>query len=267
MTKEHQLLSIGETSRIMGLTVKALRFYDRLGLVKPYTVDPVTKYRYYSTDQLLVLEVVKAARSLGISPNDLKKVFDTKDTKVLLAFLEREKVRGLEKLADLRRRISSIGSVQRQITCALSSVEQRGIYCREIPTRQVITISLTGQESSKELIAMYSKFYPMIENHQLVNQHETGILFRYHQDRYQPAYLYNSVTCSEESITANLSLIEGGVFSCVCCRPENAEQQLQNLERHLAETGVLVGEIIQMDLLDDLFSPSTGSVEFQVRHH
>lgn len=264
MTKDHQLLSIGETSRIMGLTVKVLRFYDRLSLVKPYTVDPVTKYRYYSTDQLLVLEVVKAARSLGVSPNDLKRVFDTE---VLLEFLEREKVQGLEKLADLWRKISSMSSVQRQITCALSSVEQRGIYRREIPTRQVITISLTGQESSKELIAVYSAFYPMIEKHQLVNQHETGILLRYHQDRYQPAYLFNSATCNEESITAKLYVIEGGVFSCVCCRPENVEEQLQKLERHLAENGVLVGEIIQMDLLDDLFSPSTGSVEFQVRHH
>jgi len=69
------------------------------------------------------------------------------------------------------------------------------------------------------------------------------------------------------SVKAKLYVIEGVVFSCVCCRPENVEEQLQKLERHLAENGVLVGEIIQMDLLDDLFSPSTGSVEFQVRHH
>jgi DNA-binding transcriptional MerR regulator len=54
-----RLLSIGELSRASGLTVSALRFYDREGVLVPAEVDPVTGYRRYSPAQ------VRAARLLA----------------------------------------------------------------------------------------------------------------------------------------------------------------------------------------------------------
>jgi len=40
------MLKIGEFSKATGLTVKALRHYERLGLVSPYWIDKYTSYRY-----------------------------------------------------------------------------------------------------------------------------------------------------------------------------------------------------------------------------
>ena len=42
------MLSIGEFSKICKVTVKTLRYYDRIGLLKPVHVDDMTGYRYYS---------------------------------------------------------------------------------------------------------------------------------------------------------------------------------------------------------------------------
>lgn len=41
-----ELLSIGRFARISGLTVKALRHYDDVGLLRPARVDDATGYRY-----------------------------------------------------------------------------------------------------------------------------------------------------------------------------------------------------------------------------
>src|SRR5947209_8756587 len=43
----HAMFTIGEFSRITGLTVKALRFYQEEGLLLPTLVDDQTGYRYY----------------------------------------------------------------------------------------------------------------------------------------------------------------------------------------------------------------------------
>lgn len=44
--------SIGELARDCGLSVSALRFYDRAGVLVPAWVDPVSGYRWYEPEQL-----------------------------------------------------------------------------------------------------------------------------------------------------------------------------------------------------------------------
>ena len=46
------MFKIGEFSKLSQVSVKALRHYDALGLLKPARVDRFTGYRYYSADQL-----------------------------------------------------------------------------------------------------------------------------------------------------------------------------------------------------------------------
>ncbi len=41
------MIRIGDFSRLSRVSVKALRFYDEKGLLKPVQVDPSTGYRYY----------------------------------------------------------------------------------------------------------------------------------------------------------------------------------------------------------------------------
>ena len=44
------MLKIGDFSKLSQVTVKALRLYDQMGLLKPVHVDDFTGYRYYSTE-------------------------------------------------------------------------------------------------------------------------------------------------------------------------------------------------------------------------
>ena len=58
------LYSIGEFSRITGLTVKALRFYHEQGLLSPVHIDLQTGYRYYAAGQAEAARAVKLLREL-----------------------------------------------------------------------------------------------------------------------------------------------------------------------------------------------------------
>ena len=61
------MFRIGEFSRMGRVSIKALRHYDELGLLRPALVDRQTGYRYYSIDQLSLLNRIMAYRNLGFS--------------------------------------------------------------------------------------------------------------------------------------------------------------------------------------------------------
>jgi DNA-binding transcriptional MerR regulator/effector-binding domain-containing protein len=61
------MFSIGEFSRLGGVSVRTLRHYDEIGLLRPATVDPDTGYRGYSADQLGQLNRIMALKELGLS--------------------------------------------------------------------------------------------------------------------------------------------------------------------------------------------------------
>jgi DNA-binding transcriptional MerR regulator len=61
------LCKIGDFSKIGQVTVRMLRHYDELGLLKPAYVDRLTDYRYYSIEQLPKLNRLLALKDLGFS--------------------------------------------------------------------------------------------------------------------------------------------------------------------------------------------------------
>ena len=60
------MLTIGEFAQETGLTAKALRLYDDLGLVVPAEVDARTGYRRYAPDQVAAARLVARLRTAGV---------------------------------------------------------------------------------------------------------------------------------------------------------------------------------------------------------
>jgi protein phosphatase len=61
-----ELMTSGAFARASGLSRKALRLYDELGLLHPARVDPVTLYRFYEPGQLERARLVAWLRRLGM---------------------------------------------------------------------------------------------------------------------------------------------------------------------------------------------------------
>jgi len=70
------MFKIGDFSRLTQVTVKALRHYDRLGLLKPEHIDATSGYRYYTAAQLPRLECLLALKDLGFSLEQVGRLLD-----------------------------------------------------------------------------------------------------------------------------------------------------------------------------------------------
>lgn len=99
------MLKIGEFSKLSRLTVKALRYYEKEGLLTPASVDEWTGYRLYETAQLETAARVKAFRQLGLSVGEIKDILGGGD--VRLALMHKEKALEREK-ADIERHLTGI---------------------------------------------------------------------------------------------------------------------------------------------------------------
>jgi DNA-binding transcriptional MerR regulator len=75
-TRPKHLLSIGEFSKHVRLTQKALRLYDALGLLMPSFVDEQSGYRYYTESQLERARIINLLRQLEM-PQTIAEVLDT----------------------------------------------------------------------------------------------------------------------------------------------------------------------------------------------
>jgi DNA-binding transcriptional MerR regulator len=66
MAGEPGLLTIGEFARRSGLSIRALRLYDRIGLLQPAHVVPATGYRRYASRQLYAGRLIALLRRLDM---------------------------------------------------------------------------------------------------------------------------------------------------------------------------------------------------------
>ena len=66
------MFTIGEFSKISGLTVKTLRFYHDEGILVPRSIDDQTGYRYYGEDQVEAARAITFLRGLELSLADIR---------------------------------------------------------------------------------------------------------------------------------------------------------------------------------------------------
>jgi DNA-binding transcriptional MerR regulator len=77
------LYRIGEFAQFCGLSVKTLRYYDEIGLLKPVKVDEFTGYRYYSASQLDDVELIKMFKSCSFSLDEIVENWGNFNTAVI----------------------------------------------------------------------------------------------------------------------------------------------------------------------------------------
>ena len=75
------MLKIGEFSKLSRVSIRMLRHYDDIGLLKPAEIDTFTGYRYYREEQLFTIGRITALKDMGFSLADIIKILDSYDDK------------------------------------------------------------------------------------------------------------------------------------------------------------------------------------------
>jgi DNA-binding transcriptional MerR regulator len=86
------MFTIGDFSKITGLTVKTLRFYHEQGLLTPTSVDQETSYRYYDRSKIETARIITRLRSLDFTLDEIREILKSAgDDADLREIMERQK--------------------------------------------------------------------------------------------------------------------------------------------------------------------------------
>lgn len=114
------MLSIGDFSKLAQVSIRTLRLYDALDLLKPVSVDRSTGYRYYSVDQLPRINRILMLKELGLSLEQI--------AKLLAQDLPADQLRGMLtiKKAELQQELTESKLRLERVEMRLQQIEQEG---------------------------------------------------------------------------------------------------------------------------------------------
>jgi DNA-binding transcriptional MerR regulator len=153
------MFRIGDFSRLTHVSIKALRFYDEVGLLKPTLVDNATGYRYYSPDLISRMNRILAFKELGFSLDEIALLMrEGLSPGHLRSALDRKR-------EDLTRRIAHEQSRIAEIEAWLAQIEREGrtptyeIALRRVAPQFVASIreSLSDYDDAAELFAQLDR--------------------------------------------------------------------------------------------------------------
>ncbi|HZC14210.1 MAG TPA: helix-turn-helix domain-containing protein, partial [Thermoleophilaceae bacterium] len=147
------MLSIGHFARHGRVSVRMLRHYDAIGLLRPAHVDEVTGYRSYDAEQLSRLNRIVALKDLGFTLQQVQSILDDR--------VSVEELRGMLRLrqAELQSRIATDTTRLAQVESRLQIIEREGtmpaddIQIKRIPGFRVAELTGTAAGFEPESIA------------------------------------------------------------------------------------------------------------------
>lgn len=95
------LIPIGKFSRICGISIRSLRHYDKIGLLKPEYVDEENGYRFYSFTQFNAADNIRLLRYLDVPLDRIGKIIHESDKQKIIDLVEFEFSSIEEKIIEL----------------------------------------------------------------------------------------------------------------------------------------------------------------------
>ncbi len=256
------LFSIGEVSKTKGVTIKALRFYDGIGLLKPHFIDPDSGYRFYHPDQMLLIDIIKAARSLEISPNQLVPFFDKKDTDGLMALLSEHREKTAERLLRLQNVVAGTGIIFDNYHHAGEAFARKDVYHRHIEPIHALSTPWVEYKDPQEYLKVYAGLDRRVDELGLIATYEAGVLFEIREHSTVPSLVFTTV--AHPFPGADYLFIPGGEYVCVSFSESNALARQKLLNRYLAKHRLVPRLIIQAELLTEIFRDENPVWELRV---
>ncbi len=138
------LFNIGHMAKIFDLTIKTLRHYDKIGLLKPAYIDDSTHYRYYSAPQITTLYIIKELKHQGFMLSEIHNFLKSDDFSYINALYENKKTLIDAEISDLKRLKKRVDKKIEQMKIMQStfnqSVDDVEITTKKISKKYVIFI-------------------------------------------------------------------------------------------------------------------------------
>ena len=274
---KEELLSIGEFAKLRGVSVKSLRYYERVGALKPAYVNAESGYRYYSINQISDLDMVITFIELGVP---LKEIASTAD----LGYGQSELIEKGRELA--RERIARAEAQLLQLDRYADEIaeskrfQSKKRYEREFGERLVLCAPLGGDFDMRRYARVTSAIYEAAPGMRLVPLYTEGVarglgepflgvslgeekgLAAYVQVETLPSYPFDAEVAARVALGKGMTLVRlpAGRYSCDRVRSADFSECFQF---GLDKIDAASGPVLLADQWEPASTPHTFVLEAQ----
>lgn len=259
------LFSIGEVSKIKGITIKALRYYHKVGILIPRYIDESSGYRYYSIDQFIYIDIIKGCRALGTSIDELQKIFKECNTDKLIEFTQIKRKEAEQNIEKMKEIIKNIDILNGNVKYSREILNNDDVTMKYFEERYVIAYPYKEEGELRELI-YYSDLDKIIGDKGVEPTAERGII--YNIDSYgdiKPTYVFNGFKFRENIIKDEyIRVLPKGNYLTLSYTNVNEHERVKKIVDYAREYNLTCNNFIEVELLNDFFNPESYSCQLQM---
>ncbi|MCD8049990.1 MAG: MerR family transcriptional regulator [Clostridia bacterium] len=256
-----KFFTISEFAHLRNVNINSLRYYEKIGLLKPARIDPDTKYRYYSAEQLAQLDTVLLCVTLQIPLKNLKNYVDENGVLQNQRLLEDGKAASEKKIREIESGLNKIEYFLRYLdeTKAYNNID--GFYIRQIAARQIVTIEYTGDLSDAGSVEQrYSKLFSSAQQRGLSPIFPSGIMIKYEEQKTKYFLFFEIADTIKDS--PDVITVPAGDFRCIQFDGNAGGELLPFIEEHCTDT--VPKTIFVSNMLLDRFQIGSRRCEIQI---
>ncbi|KWX75447.1 MerR family transcriptional regulator [Paenibacillus riograndensis] len=133
------MFKIGEFSKLTQISIRMLRYYDEVGLLKPAETDKWTGYRMYSVEQIPVLNKIIYLRDSGFNVSEIAVALDKMDDKSLIEQLDAKYAEIEKTIQDNIVKLRKIEVAKKELLGQKNEIHYN-ISIKSIPSYQVLSL-------------------------------------------------------------------------------------------------------------------------------
>ncbi|MHA4947718.1 MerR family transcriptional regulator [Micromonospora sp. SD19] len=155
------MFTIGDFARFGRVSVRMLRHYDSIGLLRPASVDPHSGYRFYRADQLRRLNRVIALKELGLTLEQVRAIVDDAvDVAELRGMLRLRRSQLAEQLAADTARLAAVEARLRMIESEGRMTTQDVVLKEIAPVRVAELTAVAASYQGEDIGPVIQPLYP-----------------------------------------------------------------------------------------------------------
>ena len=221
-----QYMSIGKVSKLKNVSIKSLRYYDQIGILKPAFVNTETNYRYYTEEQLYLLDAITVCIKLGIPLKDLNNYVEGTSIN-LQKLLYDGKILAEQKILDIHNCLAALQETLQNMASPVTGLAKipesksgillpDGFYHNEIVARKMLTVPLDEMDVPKYYGQHILKLFVTAQQMGTVVAYPSGVLHEYQNGKYQ-RHMFLTITGDAPAAASSgqtVRTISEGDFAC-----------------------------------------------------
>lgn len=221
-----KFFSIGEAAKAVHMTSETLRHYDRIGLVHPSKKDEWTNYRYYTEQDIVLLNTIRALQQMDLPLKKIKEVLEYDDLKKIIDFLEEAECRADEKIASIKHSKTKIQSAKLDYEKKLHAHQYtEEAFVKYFPKRIIMLSDIIEEPTLDNLWNYLSNFYKFIEPSRRDSFEFEDLAGIYTSDHTSKMF----AVCIRYIPSEKLIKIPEGNYLCANCTEQNRQNTLNKL--------------------------------------